>query len=589
MDETFVTITERAKLNLQHGESHYREFKSALEGPPKDKKPRKASLVCRDIAEALVAFANADGGDLLIGVEDDRTVSGVPHKSEDIKMMLNAPSSHVYPSQLLPLAASGEVEIDGKTVLYFSVSKGTSRIYQLSDGRCVRRVDRGTEPVSIEVLQFERQEVKSREYETLFRDGAHVSDLDHAEVQFAANTFSKGEGVERYLQQMRLAEFQPGGLRLRTAALLLYATDIAKWHPRSEVRILRVRGTELLPGERYNVAQDVVVTGNVTQLVRTAWERLREFLVLGTEFDQAAKFQTRLSFPEEACRETLVNAIAHRDYSIFNPIEIYVFDDRMEIKSPGPLLSTLRLEDVRQLAGAHESRNALIARSLKEQRVMRELGEGMRRIFTTMELNEYRAPELFSNGHSFTVVLYNRPMFDENQERFLGEFSGFPLSRLQRRIVAAGVGRRPLAKDDIAAALGTKDQDTYQQEVTGLVKAGILVRTPDKGFTVTVPKGSKVPRGEGRKLSTRAQLYPEATGVWVGGIDYTESDDSLRQLFEPFGRVRDIRRGTTAYGSYAVVFMETETAAHEAVDGLFGAQLAGRELVFRPFRSKEQK
>ena len=77
-----LALTERVKNTIHLGESHFREFKTAFEGPPGSKKPRKVREVCADIGEALVSFANADGGDLLIGVEDEGTVTGVPHGTE---------------------------------------------------------------------------------------------------------------------------------------------------------------------------------------------------------------------------------------------------------------------------------------------------------------------------------------------------------------------------------------------------------------------------------------------------------------------------------------------------------------------------
>ncbi len=61
-----------------------------------------------------------------------------------------------------------------------------------------------------------------------------------------------------------------------------------------------------------------------------------------------------------------------------------LYNDRMEIKSPGALLSTITINNLTQLEGAHESRNSLIARVLRENRLMREIGEGMKRIFSLM-------------------------------------------------------------------------------------------------------------------------------------------------------------------------------------------------------------
>jgi ATP-dependent DNA helicase RecG len=65
-----LLVADRVKNTITLGESHFREFKSALEGLSQAKRPRPPRQICSDIAEALVAFANADGGELLIGVED---------------------------------------------------------------------------------------------------------------------------------------------------------------------------------------------------------------------------------------------------------------------------------------------------------------------------------------------------------------------------------------------------------------------------------------------------------------------------------------------------------------------------------------
>ena len=84
-----LVLTERVRNSLRLGEGHFQEFKSALDGESNDKKPRRLTLICRDIAEALVAFANADGGALLIGVEDDGTMTGVPHDNDDVQTRIS--------------------------------------------------------------------------------------------------------------------------------------------------------------------------------------------------------------------------------------------------------------------------------------------------------------------------------------------------------------------------------------------------------------------------------------------------------------------------------------------------------------------
>jgi len=75
MDSAALLLVDRVENNIQLGESHIREFKSAIEGPPNAKKPRAVKEICAEIGEQLVGFANADGGDLLIGVEDDGSLT----------------------------------------------------------------------------------------------------------------------------------------------------------------------------------------------------------------------------------------------------------------------------------------------------------------------------------------------------------------------------------------------------------------------------------------------------------------------------------------------------------------------------------
>src|SRR5262245_41023866 len=125
---------------------------------------------------------------------------------------------------------------------------------------------------------FDRQEVRSRECDRLFIDGAMVTDREVEFIQAIADGYVKGPSVGCYLQQIGVAEYAMNGLRLRMAALLLFGKDIQRWHPRSQVRILQVAGTELKAGDSYNVVSDEFVQGNIFELLVQAWEKLRPFL-----------------------------------------------------------------------------------------------------------------------------------------------------------------------------------------------------------------------------------------------------------------------------------------------------------------------
>ncbi|MCB1158030.1 MAG: putative DNA binding domain-containing protein [Leptospiraceae bacterium] len=473
MDE-ILQLQERVRNAILVGESDFREFKSALEGKPDNKKPGSVKRICEKISEALVAFANTDGGELLIGVEDDTTITGVPHSEKEILMMLNSIRTHVMSGQKLPMVYALKVKLDNKFVLFFQVEKGSSEIYQLPDGRVVVRKDKRTVPANVRRLQFERQEVKSREYDRKFVDGASISDLDLPLIQNLADGFLKGLTVEKYLQQIGLAEYAINGLRLREAALLLFAKDINRWHPRSQVRFLKVKGSSLESGEKYNVVSDETVHGNIFELIIKSWERLRPYLAYKTEFGADARFEQKYIYPEDACKEAILNAIVHRDYNNSNGIEVYIYDDRMDIRNPGALLSTLTVEDLYILDNRHESRNARITNVLKISKFMREIGEGMKRIFRLMEQSELKRPILYSNTNWFTVTLFNKSVYTPKQEQFINLFSAYPLSHNQKQVILLGMEGKAIAPHDIYLAMNTADRDTYDKEVSGLRKMKLL-------------------------------------------------------------------------------------------------------------------
>lgn len=375
---------------------------------------------------------------------------------------------------------------------------------------------------------------------------------------------------------------------------------------------MRVLGAEVGAGDRYNVKEDVTEEGNIFKLLVRGWDMLRTtFLVQRTQFSRGARFETKFVYPEQACREALINAIAHRDYSVHSGIDIFVFDDRMEVKSPGFLLSTLKVADLEGLRGVHESRNPIISRILREHRYMRELGEGMRRMFEAMEQNDLEKPKLVSAANSFSIILSNKSVFSQREEDWLGMFQDHELSRLQKRIVVAGIDGKELSPNDIYRAMNTKDRDTYDLEVTGLRKSGILQEIRSSTAAQNLARTRRISKSEiprfrlssqvsrppsevniSRSVMVRRDLFPEETGVFVGNLAIETTELDLRSVFERFGTVRKITLRSDSRpasdSNYAIVWLETATQVEKALDGLYGFRLNKRELHLNRFRAKER-
>ncbi|MHA4869393.1 ATP-binding protein [Duganella sp. PWIR1] len=519
MDEVLV-LQERIDLATRIGESHYREFKSAVEGPPESKRKRPPKDICADIAKTLVAFANSDGGELYVGIEDDGTISGLLHTPAEIELLQGAYKSHVHGDTPLPRPQISLVAINDKTVLYFSISKGNDFAYLTSDGKCLKRLDLESVPVGAEKIQAERLELTSRTWDRAIEHSATLDNLDLPLLQQVSNQVAYGVTAEKCLQHLGLAEFTPSGLKLKAAALLLFAKDVRNFHPGCFVRIFTIGGKERRSGGAFNVMKDDIVSDNVLKLVESAWERVSYALTMHTSLSDQARFKQSYSYPQIACREALINAIVHRNYAIQGRgIEISIFSDRLEIASPGRVLSTISLDDIRKLRGAHESRNPLIARVLREVGYVREMGEGIRRIYDVMRSNALAEPDIQSNDDNFTVTLFHRSLYDPRVKLWLSLFEEFKLSENQTAVLALGFEGKEFSTQDIIDRLGIVDTDQVREILTPLRQLKLVIRTKNDTKAMSISKARKIPKRSVPMFKVTAKPADASTMIDEASID----------------------------------------------------------------------
>lgn len=606
MDQPLL-LQERVELATRIGESHYREFKSALEGPPDAKKRRPVRDICADIAKTLVAFANADGGELFVGIEDDGQVTGLAHDAMELENLKLAYRTHVHADTPLPQPTISLVQVQGKQVLYFSISKGNEFAYLTSDGKCLKRLDLESIPVGAEKIQAERLELASRTWDRAVEGSATLDDLDLPLVQQVSNQIAYGVTAEKCLQHLGLAEFTPSGLKLKAAALLLFAKDVRKFHPGCFVRIFTISGKDRRSGEAFNVVKDDIVADNVVKLVETAWERLSYALTMHTSLTDKAKFQQSYLYPQIACRETLINAIVHRNYAIQGRgIEISIFSDRLEILSPGRVLSTISLDDIRKLKGAHESRNPLIARVLREIGYVREMGEGIRRIFDVMRSNALAEPDLQSNNDDFIVTLYHRSLYDPRVKLWLSLFDDFKLSENQTAVLALGFEGREFSTQDIIDRLGIVDTDQVREILTPLRNLGLVIRTKNDTKAISISKARKIPKravpmfkvvGTPRDAKSETQPAGEAaeaatetaneTKLYLNNVNYDATTEDIVSALEEHCTVLSVKlpsnskTPTRNRGFAHVVVQPISGTPEELIASLQNLNLRGRKLSVR--------
>jgi len=454
---------------LAQPESQYFERKSLWHGPAGSKRTRDRREVRDEIAEHVAAFANADGGALVLGVEDDGTVTGHGYPADVIEQMLQVPSLRLRP----PLPAGERVEWQGHDLLLFEVA-GSEQAVMVSGDGFPRRVHDTVIQESEEVINTIKQRGRAESPELDAVTGYGLDALDLERVAAA----QQGAGLAHlapaeYLHARRFADQRAGQIVLRKGALLLFARDAADIeHPNAGVRIFRVNGTERLTGARHNVQELARVEGALPAAIEAAYETIGRALRRSARLHDLF-FREMPEYPTFAWQEALVNAVAHRDYRITGQgVEVWLYEDRMEVVSPGGLTPEVGLDRLRSREPIHCSRNPRLTRVLAELALMREQGEGIPRMFEEMEQSWLKLPELDANEHRFRVVLRNEPILQAPDAEWVKHVQTLPISHRQRRIlVAHAVGS--FANSDYQT-LNQVDRDVAYRDLKELVELGLL-------------------------------------------------------------------------------------------------------------------
>ncbi len=420
---------------LNQPEGQYFERKSLWEGPPEKRKARDRRAVRDQIAEYVAAFANADGGTLIFGIEDDGAVSGHGYPDDAIEIMLQTPQTRLTP----PQPPGEQVTWADHELLIFEVPSAERAVMVHGDG-FPRRVHDAKVMESEENINAikARSRVESIELETA--PGIPVEALDTDLIRRA----QEGAGLAaldpvEYLRARRLADYRGRELILRKGALLLFARQARDIdHPNVGVRIFRVDGTERLTGSRHNV-QEILprLEGALPRVIEQAYQVLSGLIKRSSRLHNLF-FREMPEYPTFAWQEGLVNAVAHRDYRpAGRGVEIWLYEDRLEIINPGGLPPEVDLELLKQRLPLHYSRNPRLTRVLAELALMREQGEGIPRMFEEMEQSWLRLPEFRTTAHSFTLILRNQPIFETPDAEWVRYVQSLPISQRQRRVLAA--------------------------------------------------------------------------------------------------------------------------------------------------------
>ena len=341
------------------------------------------------LAITIVAFANADGGDIAIGVSDKtRKIEGVDQHTEKLNELLRVPLDFCNPSVSITSDLLPCTDKDGNEnhILLMHIP-ASSELHTNQADEAFMRVGDKSRRLSFEEriqLMYDKGE---RYYEDTAVYGATVDDIDMAAVERYTELIGYTKSANQYLHENNgfITTNAKGEEQVSVACILLFGKYPQKFFPRGRTRFIRYKGTEERVGAEMNVIKDVAFEGTILDQVKATIAYLETQVEEHTFLGQHGQFVTHRDYPKFVIQEMVVNACCHRAYNIKGTeIQIKMFDNRLVFESPGRLPGTVKPSNIRH---THFSRNPKIAQFLKAYDYVKEFGEGVDRVCRELEAN----------------------------------------------------------------------------------------------------------------------------------------------------------------------------------------------------------
>ena len=407
--------------------------------------------------ESAVAFANTKGDIIFIGVSDKNNIKGIKVGKETLNQWTNQISQSTDPRIIPELE---KIKVDGKTVIAVKIKENPIKPIS-KKGRCLKRVDSSNRAMSAqEVAQmhlhstgmsWDKYPVKDASFEDI--------DIDNVNryIRKARETGRKKVGDDeepiQVLEKMSLiTEGQP-----TWAAILLFSRLTNKFISQAAIHCGRFK-------ERNIVIDDRMIVGTVFEQIEEAMDFIRKNI--NVEFVMTGRPQRDQiwDYPLEALREALINAICHRDYTIFSNIEVRIYDDKLIISSPGFLPYGITLEE---LYRPHSStlRNKGLAEVLYDTELIERWGSGIEKI--QQHCLDAGLPEpTFEEYQGFQVV-FRKDVYDEEYLLSLN------LNERQIKAVMYVKEKGQITNKEYQEVCATSNR-TASRDLVHLVSAGLL-------------------------------------------------------------------------------------------------------------------
>lgn len=368
-----------------------------------DKKEKLEAGKPKSWLKSVSAFANGNGGTLIFGISDDDRIVGLADAESDSEVISEYVKTRLDPVPDIHLEFKN---LDGKRLILLHVNTGTETpYYYIGDKQRIAYIRIGNESVVTDRLQLKALVLKGsgRTYDAL-PSPYKFTDMAFTQLRSAC--------YKRLHRSFDDSEFTSWGIIDENGTLTNAGALLADDSPIRQSRIFCTRWNGLTMTSGLGEAlDDAELEGSVIGQLQdaVAFIRNNSHKRWWKESDHREELP---DYPERAVTEVICNAIIHRDYQeLGSEIHIDIYDDRMEVYSPGGMIDGRLIQQLNPLSVPSKRRNPLLADFFSRLDLMERRGSGMKKIlgeYARFEsLKEYHTPEFTSNASEFHVTLWN--------------------------------------------------------------------------------------------------------------------------------------------------------------------------------------
>ncbi|WP_082653073.1 ATP-binding protein [Aureimonas sp. AU22] len=448
---------------------------------------KSARIKPKQLGEYLSMWSNTHpyGGIILIGIEDDGSISGCASLNQVQINELHSLSAYCEDARYAVKQVAVTNSKGGDDfVIAIRVNYRDDKLVEISNGKAfIREGDK-----RMELTETLKREVRIAKHEIHYElEQVNLNfpdDFDRDQVSkfctsFAANRGFKGKKtVDEILGLAKLGKVIGGRLRPNLACALLFARDPREVIPGARIRIIRYEGTEEQFGDRLNSVFSRFVDGPIPTMLAEAREIIEaQIKVYQRLVDGKLTFSPE--YPQSAWFEAIVNAVAHRSYNLKTQnIFVKIFDDRFVVESPGGFVPPTTSETVYD---AHNPRNPFLMEAMMQFELTFCGFEGTRRMRQDMQRAGLPAPNFIQkevNGHQVHVTLSNdadrrRKIREISPNVFLNEELLTSLTDDERRLISA-MTEADTINITLAALILKRSWPYASKVINGLVERGLI-------------------------------------------------------------------------------------------------------------------